>query len=158
VRERALIHVAGPKRAGKTTFIERVLDGAGEWILAARCVRDDSLRESRETAPKGHPELRRYRAAGATGAALFAFPEGDIGSDAFFVTRLMEDYSKAVLLEGDRPVGFVDLAVFVAAPPLQERRSWFDASGIGPRRSARKPTRWSACFGSLTAPVSFSAR
>jgi hypothetical protein len=116
VRERALIHVAGPKGAGKTTFIERALDGGGEWILAARCVRDDSLRESRETAPKGHPELRRYREAGATGAALFAFPEGDIGSDAFFVTRLMEDYSTAVLLEGDRPLGFVDLAVFVAAP------------------------------------------
>lgn len=117
MRERALIHVAGPKGAGKTTFIERVLDGAGEWVLAARCVRDDSLRESRERAPKAHPELRRYREAGATGAALFAFPEGDIGSDAFFVTRLMEDYSKAVLLEGDKPLGFVDLAVFVAAPP-----------------------------------------
>lgn len=120
MRERALIHVAGPKGAGKTTFIERVLDGAGEWVLAARCVRDDSLRESRETAPKAHPELRRYRQAGATGAALFAFPEGDIGSDAFFVTRLMEDYSKAVLLEGDKPLGFVDLAVFVAAPPPAE--------------------------------------
>jgi hypothetical protein len=117
VRERALIHVAGPERAGKTTFIERVLGCACDWILAARCVRDDSLRESRETAPKAHPELRRYREAGATGAALFAFPEGDIGSDAFFVTRLMEDYSKAVLLEGDRPLGFVDLAVFVAPPP-----------------------------------------
>ena len=117
MRERALIHVAGPKGAGKTTFIERVLDGTGEWILAARCVRDDSLRESRETAPKAHPELRRYREAGATGAALFAFPERDIGSDAFFVTRLMEDYSKAVLLEGDNPLGFADLAVFVAAPP-----------------------------------------
>jgi len=116
VRERALIQVAGPKGAGKTTFIERVLDSAGEWILAARCIRDDSLRASRETAPKAHPELRRYREAGATGAALFTFPEGDIGSDAFFVTRLMEDYSKAALLEGDKPLGFVDLVSFVAAP------------------------------------------
>lgn len=117
MRERALIHVGGPKGAGKTAFIERVLGGAGEWILAARCVRDDSLRQARETTPKSHPEIRRYREAGATGAALFTFPESDIGSDAFFLTHLMEDYSKAVLLEGDNPLGFVDLAVFVA-PPL----------------------------------------
>lgn len=117
MRERALVHVAGPKGAGKTTFIERLLDGAGEWILAARCVRDDSLRRSRETAPKAHPELRRYREAGAAGAALFAFPESDIGSDEFFVTQLMEDYSKAVVLEGDKPLEFVDLVVFVTPPP-----------------------------------------
>jgi len=117
VRERALIHVGGPKGAGKTAFIEQILGGAGEWILAARCVQDDSLRQARETMPKSHPEIRRYREAGATGAALFTFPESDIGSDAFFLTHLMEDYSKAVLLEGDNPLGFVDLAVFVA-PPL----------------------------------------
>lgn len=117
MRERALIHVGGPKGAGKTAFIEQILGGAGEWILAARCVRDDSLRQARETTPKSHPEIRRYREAGATGAALFTFPESDIGSDAFFLTHLMEDYSKAVLLEGDNPLGFVDLAVFVA-PPL----------------------------------------
>ena len=117
MRERSLIHVAGPKGAGKTTFMEKVLGSVGEWILVARCVRDDSLRESREAAPKAHPELRRYRDAGATGAAVFDFSERDIDSDAFFVTRLMEDYSKAVLLEGDNPLGFVDLAVFVAPPP-----------------------------------------
>lgn len=115
--ERALIHVGGPKGAGKTAFIEQILGGAGEWILAARCVRDDSLRQARETTPKSHPEIRRYREAGATGAALFTFPESASGSDAFFLTHLMEDYSKAVLLEGDNPLGFVDLAVFVA-PPL----------------------------------------
>ena len=96
MRERTLVHVAGPKGAGKTTFIESIVSTLGWFVLAARCVRDDSLRRSRETAPKAHPELRRYREAGATGAALFAFPEGDIGSDAFFVTHLMEDYSQAV--------------------------------------------------------------
>ncbi len=117
MRERAFIHVGGPKGAGKTAFIEQILGGAGEWILAARCVRDDSLRRARETTPRSHPEIRRYREAGATGAALFSFPESDIGSDAFFLTHLMEDYSKAVLLEGDNPLGFVDLAVFVAPPP-----------------------------------------
>ena len=117
VRERALIHVAGPKGAGKTTFIETMLGSADEWILAARCVRDDSLRESREAAPRAHPELRRYLAAGADGAAVFSFPESDMGSEAFFITRLMETYTKAVLLEGDNPLEFVDLAVFVVPPP-----------------------------------------
>ena len=117
MRERALIHVAGPKGAGKTTFIETMLGSADEWILAARCVRDDSLRESREAAPRAHPELRRYLAAGADGAAVFSFPESDIGSEAFFITRLMETYTKAVLLEGDNPLEFVDLAVFVVPPP-----------------------------------------
>jgi hypothetical protein len=116
MRERVLIHVAGPQGAGKTTFIEAVLEPGG-LILAARCVRDDSLRRSREDTPTSHPELRRYRAAGACGAALFTFPESETGSDAFFVTHLMEDYSEATILEGDNPLGFVDLVAFVA-PPL----------------------------------------
>jgi hypothetical protein len=117
MRQRALIHVAGPEGAGKTTFIEAILGEADGFILAARCVRDDTLRRSREVSTKTHPELRRYHAAGASGAALFSFPESEIGSDAFFMTDLMEDYSEAAILEGDSPVPFVDLAAFVA-PPL----------------------------------------
>ena len=117
MRERALIHVDGSRRAGKTTFIEAMIRDIDAFVLAARCIRDDALRQSREAAPKAHPELRRYRKAGASGAALFAFPEADIGSDAFFVSRLMEDYSQAAVLEGDNPLEFVDLAVFVAPPP-----------------------------------------
>lgn len=81
---RALIHVAGPKGAGKTCFVETILAEIGGIILAARCARDDSLRRSREGSPMTHPELRRYRRAGASGAALFVFPQSEIGSDAFF--------------------------------------------------------------------------
>ncbi len=115
--ERAYIHVGGPQGSGKTTFVEAVLDGNDEAILTARCVRNDALRRARETAPKGHPELRRYRQAGASGAALFAFPESDIGSDAFFMTNLMSDYSEGVIVEGDNPLAFVDLEVFIAPVP-----------------------------------------
>jgi hypothetical protein len=124
MRERALIHVAGPAGAGKTVFVETLIADLGDrgaFVLAARCVRDGRLHAPRETAPKTHPELRRYLAAGATGAALFAFPEEDDASDAFFMTRLMEDYSEAVVLEGDNPVAFVDLAVFVAPAPAPGR-------------------------------------
>jgi len=121
MRERALVHVAGPPGSGKTTFIEAILSAAGGTVLVARCVRDDALRQARETAPKNHPELRRYRLAGASGAALFAYPANNIGWDAFFMTELMTDYSQAVLLEGDNPLGFTDLAVFVApSPPADE--------------------------------------
>lgn len=117
MRQRALVHVGGPPGAGKTTLVEAVSVDFAPFVLAARCIRDDSLRESRETAPRAHPELRRYREAGATGAALFEFPERDAGSDAFFMTRLMEDYSELAVLEGDNPLEFVDLAVFVAPAP-----------------------------------------
>jgi hypothetical protein len=123
MRERALIHVAGPAGAGKTTFVEALiadLHDRGAFVLAARCVRDDRLRAPRETASKAHPELRRYLEAGATGAALFAFPE-KAASDEFFITHLMEDYSEAALLEGDNPVPFVDLAAFVAPAPAPGR-------------------------------------
>lgn len=116
MRERALVHVTGPSGCGKTTFIEAVLSTAGRILIAARCVRDDSLRHARETAPRTHPELRRYRGAGATGTALFVFPESDIGGDVFFTTDVMADYSEGVLLEGDNPISFVDLVVYIATP------------------------------------------
>jgi hypothetical protein len=117
MRERAFVHVAGPPGSGKTTFIEAILKSVDGPVLAARCIRDDALRQAQETAPKDHPELWRYKQAGAWDAALFAFPGNLIGSDAFFVSNLMMEYSTAVLLEGDDPVGFVDLRVFVAPPP-----------------------------------------
>ena len=112
---------AHPRRrsagSGQDDFVEAIIADIGAFVLAARCTRDDSLRESRETAPTAHTELRRYRRAGATGTALFTFPERDVGSDAFFMTQLMEDYSQVTVLEGDNPLGFVDLAVFVAPAP-----------------------------------------
>ena len=121
MRQRALVHVGGTPGAGKTALVEAIIADIGASVLAARCVRDDSLLESRETAPATHPELRRYREAGATGTALFRFPERDIGSDAFFMTRLMEDYSEVVMLEGQNPLEFVDLAVFVTPAPRPGR-------------------------------------
>lgn len=112
--ERAVVHVGGPAGAGKTTLIESLLRSYDGLVLVARCVRDDSLRSSRETAPRRHPEMRRYREAGASGAALFRFPFADIDSDAFFMTDLMQDHSQAVIVEGDSPFSHVDLRVIVA--------------------------------------------
>jgi hypothetical protein len=119
--ERALIHVDGPPGAGKTAFVERLVAG-GHWVLAVRCRRDTTLRRPREASPARHPELRRYRAAGASAAALFSFPPGDLAADDFYATHLMEDPAQAVVLEGDPPVAAVDLRVYVA-PPLGPGRT-----------------------------------
>jgi hypothetical protein len=119
--ERALIHVDGPPGAGKTAFVERLVAG-GHWVLAVRCRRDPTLRRPREACPARHRELGRYRAAGASAAGLFSFPPGDLAADDFYNTRLMEDPAEAVVLEGDPPVGAVDLRVYVA-PPLAPGRT-----------------------------------
>jgi hypothetical protein len=108
--ERAFIHVGGPPGSGKTALIEAVLARCDLIVLAARCRRDDSLAEPRESYPKAAPEFRRYRQAGAIGRALFEFPEG-ADTDAFFMTGLMSGYSHAVILEGDMPFDFQDRRV-----------------------------------------------
>ena len=120
MRERALIHVAGPAGAGKTTFVERLLGAEVSLALCVRTERDPKLRNAQESAPRSHAELCRYRAAGASDVALYRFPRPDW--EAFYTSRVLEEYSEAVFIEGDRPVDDVDLSVFVA-PPLPAGRS-----------------------------------
>ncbi len=117
MRERALIHVGGPSGSGKTALVEAILAAAERPVLAARCVRDDALRRPRESSPRTHAELRRYLQAGAYAAAVFAFAGQVADPTSFYETDLMLNYSKAVILEGDDPLGFVDLAVLVAPAP-----------------------------------------
>lgn len=115
--ERAYIHVAGPDGSGKTTLVAAILGAFDGPAITVRCRRDDDLDESVESAPARDTELRRYREAGASGASRFAFPAEAEDGDGFFCSKVMSDYSKAVLIEGDCPVDYVDLEVFVA-PPL----------------------------------------
>ena len=117
--ERAFVHVGGPSGSGKTTFIEAMLAGADALTLVARCLRDDTLDQAREGTPRAAPELRRYRQAGAAGVAVYTFPGQHSVTDDFFVTNLMTNYSQAVVLEGDSPLGYVDLSVFVAPAPAR---------------------------------------
>jgi hypothetical protein len=114
VRQRALIHVDGPPGAGKTTLVEALLAHTDYMITAVRCVRDDTLPEPRESLAKTGPEPRRYRVADAHTTALYAFPGTSDAPDAFFQTDLMQDFSHAVVIEGDCPVSFADLTAFVA--------------------------------------------
>lgn len=114
MRQRALIHVDGPPGAGKTTLVEALLAHTNHMITAMRCVRDDTLPEPRESHAQTDPQPRRYRAAGAHTAALYAFPGTSDAHDAFFQTDLMQDFSHAVVIEGDCPVSFADLTAFVA--------------------------------------------
>jgi len=112
----------GRRGGGKTAFVERLVAGCRHWVLAVRCRRDPTLRRPREACPPRHPELRRYRAVGASAAGLFTFPPGDLAADDFYTTRLLEDPAQAVVLEGNTPVGAVDLRVYVA-PPLTPGRT-----------------------------------
>jgi hypothetical protein len=121
---RVYIHVAGPPGAGKTTLIETFLQTSAFSILVARGRGNDRLRRARETSPRGDVELRRYRRAGATGAAVFSFPPNGASLDDFFETDLMQDYSEAVVIEGDAPPRFGEVIVYVA-PPLAREASLF---------------------------------
>jgi hypothetical protein len=120
VRQRALIHVDGSPGAGKTSLVEALLAHTDYMITAVRCVRDDTLPEPRESLAQTDPEPRRYRAAGAHTAAVYAFPGTSDAHDAFFQTDLMQDFSHAVVIEGDCPVTFADVTAFVA-PATGER-------------------------------------
>jgi hypothetical protein len=117
VISRAIIHIDGPPGAGKTAFVERLLGVLDEWVLAVRCRRDQSLRQARESPSARDPEVRRYRAAGASDAGRFTFPSGRDVADAFFTSRLLTDISDVVVIEGDSPLRDADLRVFVAPPP-----------------------------------------
>ena len=116
MRARALIHIAGPGGAGKTTFVETLL--RAKVAMFAICVRgqhDKALRKERESKSISDPELRRYRRAGASGVALYQFSEPH--TDAFFMSGVMEEYSEVVFIEGDCPLDYVDLSIFLAPPP-----------------------------------------
>ena len=130
VISRVIIHVDGSPGAGKTTFVERLLGSVDEWALAVRCRRNESLRQARESSSARDPEVRRYRAAGATEAGRFIFPSARDSADDFFSSRLMTAASDIVVLEGDSPLRGADLRVFVAPPPaagqtllVRERRN-----------------------------------
>jgi hypothetical protein len=107
-------------------------------------VRDDSLRQPRESLSKTDPELCRYRAAGAHAAHRYVFPGGDDAHNAFFEASLMENFSHAVVLEGDNPVGFVDVAAYVA--PVTAGR-------LLVRRKSDEPSRERAAMDALEAAI-----
>lgn len=119
MRERALVQVEGPAGAGKTTFIERLLDAEVAFATCVRAEREAKPSKELESAPKAHPELRRYREAGASAVALYRFARQS--ADAFFTSHVMQEYSEAVFIEGDCPVDYVDLRVFVAPAPGKGR-------------------------------------
>jgi molybdopterin-guanine dinucleotide biosynthesis protein len=117
VISRVIVHVDGPPEAGKTAFVERLLGALDGWVLAVRCGRDESLRQARESSSARDPEVRRYRAAGASDAGRLAFPAARDSADDFFTSRLLTDVSDVVVIEGDSPLRDADLRVFVASPP-----------------------------------------
>jgi hypothetical protein len=117
VISRPILHVSGPPGSGKTTFIEAVLRSLHSDVTCIRATRDGSLRRPQERRPKSHEESRRYRAAGATGVAVYSFPSAHADPDTFYMTDFMAGYSTAVIIEGDCPLEYVELTAFVAPAP-----------------------------------------
>jgi hypothetical protein len=109
-----LIHIDGPPGAGKTTLVEALLARTDDMITSVRCMRDDTLPQPCESFAKTYLELDRYQAAGACTTARYAFPGTSDAHDAFFQTNVMQDFSDAVVIEGDCPVSFADVTAFVA--------------------------------------------
>ncbi len=130
---RPLIHVGGPPGAGKTTFIEAMLAANDEdAFIAVRARRDASLRAPRTTSGvrevERDVELRRYLDAGAMTAVGYAF--GSANVEDFFESEFMQEYSTAVVIEGDDPTGLADLNVHVmaaSADPVLARQEHTDA-------------------------------
>jgi molybdopterin-guanine dinucleotide biosynthesis protein len=109
VISRVLIHIDGPSGAGKTAFVERLVGALDEWVLAVRCRSDSSRRQARESSAARDPEVRRYRAAGASNAGRFTFPSDRDAADDFLTSRLLTDVSDVVVIEGDSPLRDADL-------------------------------------------------
>ena len=124
--DRPILQIDGPAGAGKTTLAEALLRSTRLDAICMRASRDRSARDFEEIPDEDSPELQRYLSAGASGAAGCRFPRPD--TDAFYQSDFMADFSDAVLIEGDRPLDWAELVVFVmrpsaAAPDLLERSS-----------------------------------
>lgn len=114
---RPIIHVGGPPASGKTSLVEALLRSVDLDVICMRAVLDETIRQPMESGPRTHPELSRYRSAGSSGVALYRFPKAD--TDAFYESDFMTNWSEAVLIEGELPLGWADLAVFVMRPSAE---------------------------------------
>lgn len=124
--ERTFIHVAGPPGAGKTTFVEALIAATDEPVAVARCATTAPVENVVESSSADDAEIHRYHEAGAVAAARIAFPSAGRDPDAFFDTDFMSEWSaEVVVIEGDDPLGYADLRVFVA-PPLRDGAALFE--------------------------------
>ncbi len=161
--QRAIIHVAGPPGAGKTSFVEHLLHGIDQEVLAARCRRDASRRHPREASPMTDRELRRYR-AGAVGAAMFTFPfpADGVVADDLYMTRLMGRIRRRSSSRATAPLKRWTCGSTSARRSAPVRRCWCARCVIARRRRGTGPLRWSGCsanpMGSCGSSRSVTAR
>ncbi|MHB1500077.1 MAG: hypothetical protein ACYCYK_02720 [Candidatus Dormibacteria bacterium] len=139
--ERAFIHVGGCRQAGKSTLVEAVLLRSHELVLVARCVEAPGHRRHESSPPRDH-ELKRYLAAGATDVARFSFRPGSGAFEDFFDSELMSNFSDAVILEGDDPLGACDLEVFVARAPQRGQSLFVRRADDAAAADRRQVGRW----------------
>lgn len=160
--ERTVIHVGGPPGAGKTAFVEAFLRATDDAAAVGRCVRDDSVDDITESSSRNDEEMSRYRAAGAVAVARIAVPPAEDAAepmphtafalpsfpyaDAFYDSALMSELTDVVIIEGDDPLGYADLRVFVA-PPLPIGASLFEEKIVdGAAEDRARADRWADLF------------
>ncbi len=117
MRARSVIHVDGPEGVGKTAFIERLIEAK---LATTACIRAERAPQGRlafVSQTKHDAELKRYRRAGSSTVGSYRFEVQDW--DKFYGLAIMQEYSTAVLIEGDCPISHVELRVFIAPPPLE---------------------------------------
>jgi hypothetical protein len=153
---RAVVHVDGPPGAGKTTLVETLLRDAPFEFVCIRGDRDKNARRFGAAHQEGDAELRRYADAGAYVVARVRFGEPSI--DDFFELDALSGFSDAVVVEGDLPTDFADVAIFVCAPPkdggsLTRRRG--PASSSSSRSSRRSEPSAAAGLSLSKLPPSF---
>ena len=110
---RNIVHVQGPPGAGKTAFVEALLGRLEHLVTCVRAERDDSLSGPVESARTRSADLRRFASAGACCVAHYRFPACRTAHEDFYLSGFMQEYSEAIIVEGDCPVAAADLAVWV---------------------------------------------
>ena len=134
---RGFVRIEGPPESGKTTLIERILNGNRSMFLCAARFDEDPAGKRSGEIREGDPHVDRFHAAGAAEAAALRFaPEsGESLEDFFWTSDLMMGYFHGLLLENP---GSLDLywahTVFVVQP-LDDGEELFER---GPLRVPRQ--------------------
>lgn len=115
---RAYIHIAGQPGEGKTALIEATLASMRyDSAFCVHAVRESTLRKPKEITSREDPHLKRYDEAGAIYSMLYRYPGGAAYDNIDFYERVaITDYSDIIFIEGDSPIDYSHLSVYVTRP------------------------------------------
>jgi len=117
--DRIHIVITGPKGAGKTTFIERILSSnRSRSIDAVRWRVDSGVAEAIEV-PGGDEDTERFDLAGSDLTGLIVYPGGELSeaADVLYESDVMLSVQDGILHEFDESVDiYQDMTVLIVRP------------------------------------------